>query len=234
MRKWITLVLAGIFCMAAVVGCGSKEPTANAPAGTQTPTQTQTETKPEGSSELSTIMKSASQVKGMSFDMVMTMSTSDNQSIVSNGKMYVQDEKVRMEMESMGMKIITLMNTPEEVYLYTPATNSAMKMTTPQEGTEPPNSWARESGDTTGMTVVGEEKKDGYDCLVVTMADDSDTKMWIRKDIGMPVLMESKTDEGTMVIEYKNYNLAAQPDNLFELPAGTQITSMPVLPNVPQ
>ncbi len=234
MKKWIAIVLAGVFLMAAVVGCGSKEPAANTPAGTQTPAQTQTETKPEGNSELSSIMKAASQVKGMSFDMVMTMSTSDNQSIVSNGKMYVQEEKVRMEMESMGMKTITLAKTPEEIYIYIPATNSAMKMTTPQEGTEPPNSWARESGDTTGMTVVGEEKKDGYDCLVVTEADDTDTKMWIRKDIGMPVRMESKTDEGTIVIEYKNYNLAAQPDNLFELPAGTQITSMPALPNVPQ
>lgn len=233
MRKWMISVLVGMFLMAVVVGCGSKEPATNAPAGNQTQTPAQTETKPEGTSELSSIMKSASQVKSMSFDMVTTVTGADGKSMVSNGKMYVQDQKVRMETESMGMKMITLMKTPQEIYLYTPDTNTAMKMTIPQEGTEPPNSWAKESGDTTGMTVVGEEKKDGYDCLIVTAADDSNTKMWIRKDIGMPIRMESKSAQGTTVIEYKNYDLAAQPDSLFELPAGTQITSMPALPNVP-
>ncbi len=230
MRRWLTVVLVGMFMVVGVIGCGSKGQTANAPANT---TQTQTETKTQVGSDLSSIMKSASQVKGMSFDMITTVTSSDGKSVVSSGKMYVQDQKVRMEMESMGMKMITLMKTPGEVYMYNPDTKSAMKVTTPQQGAESPNSWAKESGDTTGMTVAGEEKKDGYDCLVVTVADADNTKMWIRKDIGMPVRVESKSNGANIVMEYKNYNLAAQPDSLFELPAGTQITSMPNLPNMP-
>lgn len=231
MRRWLAVLLVGVFMVAGIVGCGSKQPAPNAP--TTPTTQSQPEAKAPASSDLSSIMKSASQVKGMSYDVVMTMTGADNKSVVSNGKMYVQDQKMRMELESMGMKMITLGKTAGEFFVYNPATNTAMKVTNPQQGSEAPNSWAKESGDTTGLTVVGEEKKDGYDCLVVTQADDQNTRMWIRKDIGMPVRVESKTAEGTTVIEYKNYNLGAQPDNLFELPAGTQITSMPNLPNMP-
>ncbi len=230
MRRWLALVLVGIFMMVGVVGCGSKTQTINSPGNT---TQNQTETKTQSGNDLSSIMKSASQVKGMSFDMLMTVTSTDGKSVTSNGKMYVQDQKIRMEIDSMGVKMITLMKTPGEVYMYNPDTKSAMKITTPQQGAKSPNSWAKESGDTTGLTVVGEETRDGYNCLVVTVADSSNTKMWIRKDIGMPIRVESKSAEGNMVMEYKNYNLAAQPDSLFDLPAGTQITTMPNLPNMP-
>lgn len=236
MRRYWALILVGMLLMAAVAGCGSKEPANDVPAGTQTQTQTETgsQTGSQSSSDLSSIMKSASQIKGMSFDMVSTMTGQDGTTVVSSGKMFVQDEQARVEMEAMGMKMITLVKGDDEIYLYNPDTNSAMKMSGLQEGTEPPNAWADESGDASDYTVVGEEKMDGHDCLVVTLTEDSNTKMWVRKDIGMPVRMEAKSDDGNMVVEYKNYDLSAQPASLFELPAGTQITSMPNLPNVPQ
>lgn len=229
MKKWLAALLVMGMIAAGLTGCGSKEQQAtNAPATTDTKV-----VEKSGGSDLSTIMKSASQVKGMSFEMVSTM-TGKNGSMTSNGKLYMSNGKVRMEMETAGMKMITISKTPGEVYMYNPTEKTAMKITTPQQSAELPNEWAKADGDISGLKVMGEEKKDGFDCLVVTTTTGDNAKMWIRKDIGMPVRTEMTTTDGNVVVEYKNYNIGAQPDNLFEIPADTQITTMPNMSNLPQ
>ena len=231
MKKWVAILLMVGLMAVGLIGCGSKDQPANAPA----PADKQTETQSQSGNDLSSIMKKASQAKQMSFDMVMTMSGSDKNSVTSKGKMYVSDQKLRMELETMGMKMITISNDQKEFYLYNPDEKTALKMTAPPESADVPNEWAREDGDVSGFTVVGEEKKDGYDCVVVTFTEDgAESKMWIRKDIGMPVRSEVTSAEGTMVVEYKNYNMGAQPGNLFEIPAGTEITTMPSMPDMSQ
>ena len=63
-------------------------------------------------------------------------------------------------------------------------------------------------------------KKDGYDCVVVTSnEDDNLTKMWLRKDIGMPVRVEQTTSEGPIVMSIRIIRLA-QDDSLFGNSAG--------------
>jgi len=59
-------------------------------------------------------------------------------------------------------------------------------------------------------------------------------KMWLRKDDGLPVRVEAASSDGTFVTEYKNYDLGAQDARLFELPAGTQIVTIPTGPNMPK
>ena len=233
MRKWLAVLMIAGLMVAGVAGCGSKSP----PTETQTPPGTnQTQTQTQTGTDLSSIMKSASGMKQMSFDTVTTL-TSGGQTITSSGKFYMSDAKLRMESEMQGMKSIMITKSPGEVYIYNPATKTAMKITSPQETADLPNAWAKASGDTTGYKVLGEEKKDGFDCLVVQYTDPanaaSTSKMWLRKDNGLPVRVESASPEGAVVTEYKNYNLGAQDASLFELPAGTQITAMPSVPGMP-
>lgn len=229
MKKWVAVFLMMGLTVGGILGCGGNEPASTNSAGTAEETAG---TQSAGSGDLSSLMQKASQTKQMSFDMVMTVDAPDGKSISSNGKMYVNDKKLRMELETTGVKMVTIVNASGEVYLYNPEGNTALKMTTPQKGAESPNAWAEKNGDTTGFTVIGEEKKDGFDCLVVTISDDSGTKMWLRKDVGLPVRVEETTSEGSVVIEYKNYDFNNQPDSLFEIPAGAQITTMPgSLPN---
>jgi len=229
MRKWLIALLVMGLLAAGLTGCGSKEQ-----ATTNAPTSTDTKVVEKSSgSDLSSIMKSASQVKGMSFEMVSTM-TGKNGSMTSSGKLYMSNGKVRMEMETAGMKMITISNTSGEVYMYNPTEKTAMKITTPQQSAELPNEWAKSDGDISGLKVLGEEKKDGFDCIVVTTTTGDNTKMWIRKDIGMPIRTEITTADGIMAVDYKNYNIGAQADSLFEIPADTQITTMPNMSNLPQ
>lgn len=231
MKKWLVVLMIAGLMAASLTGC-SKQPATNTPA----PANNTQDQSPTGI-DLSSIMKSASEVKQMSFDTVTTI-TNAGQTITSNGKFYISGTKMRMESEMAGMMSIIITKAPGEVYVYTPATKTAMKMTTPQKTPDLPNKWANSSGDTTGYKVIGEEQKDGYACIVITYTDPANaantSKMWLRKDIGLPVRVESTTADGTVVMEYKNYNLGAQADSLFELPDGTQIVTLPAMPNLPQ
>jgi outer membrane lipoprotein-sorting protein len=232
MKRWLVVLMVAGLMAASLSGCGSKQPTTNTPA---TPGTSQVPT-PTGT-DLSSIMKSASAVKEMSYDSVTTM-TSKQGTMTSTGKFYLSNGKMRMEMVSSGVKMITIVKSATEVYLYNPATNTAMKLTTSQNKPDLPNKWAKDSGDTTGYQVLGSESKDGYDCWVVQYTDPANasntSKMWLRKDIGLPVRVESTTADGTVVMEYSNYNLGAQDSSLFDVPAGAQITTMPSIPNLPQ
>lgn len=228
MKKWIAVLLVVGLMAFGIIGCGSKEQPANAP-GT---TEKQTETQSQGGSDLSSIMQKASQVKGMSFDMVSTI-TGPEGTMNTTGKYYMSGEKVRMEAETMGVKVITIGNAQDEFYLYNPDMKTAVKMTTPETDADLPNAWAKAGEDVSGYTVVGNENKDGYDCMVVTTEEEGcKIKMWLRKDIGMPVRVESTLGDGNILTEFKNYNIGAQPDNLFEIPAGTEITTMPGSPDM--
>lgn len=232
MRKWLTVLLITGLMVAGLTGCGKKQvtETPQAPSASQ-PAQTQTGT------DLNSIMKSAAAVKEVSFDTIMTI-TSNNQTTTSTGKMYISDTKMRMETEMNGMKSITISKSPNEVYIYNPTTKTAMKMTGSEETAEAPNEWAQKSSDTTRYKIVGEEKKDGFECVIVQYTDPANptftSKSWVRKDNGLPVRVEAQSNEGTFVNEYKNYNLGPQDPGLFELPAGTQIVTMPTVPNMPK
>lgn len=226
MRKWLAVLLVVSLMAVGILGCGNNGEPAGAPGATGEKTES---TQPQGGgSELSSIVEMAKGIKEMSFDIVSTMTGKDG-SVATSGKYYISGDKLRMEMETMGMKMITIGNEQGEFYLYNPETKTAMKMTTPQTETELPNEWAQAAEDLAKYKVVGEEKKDGYDCLVVTTDEEGiQTKMWLRQDIGMPVRVEATLDEGeTMVVEYKNYSIGEQPAELFEIPAGTEITTLP-------
>ncbi|MDD3364716.1 MAG: DUF4412 domain-containing protein [Syntrophomonas sp.] len=226
MKKWLTVLLVSLFMVSclSLAGC-SKDKPANAPATTDQSQKKDGDIQNSSTgNELQDIMKSASKINEVSFDMINTM-TNQGQTLTNNAKMWVSNDKLRIETETEGMKSVTIKNSKGEICIYNPDTKTAMKMPSVKNENDLPNKWAKE--DTSKMKIVGQEKMDGYDCVVVTVTEAADTsKMWLRKDIGMPVRVESKTSEGSMVIQYKNYKVGAQADNLFELPADAQVVSM--------
>ncbi|NPV91701.1 MAG: outer membrane lipoprotein carrier protein LolA [Firmicutes bacterium] len=230
MKRWIVLVMSAALILTVLSGCGDKKTETGTPAqsGTQVQTQTQAPTPtPTGvDSKIAELANKAGQIKGMSFDMVMS-SSSGNNKMSTTSKMYVSDKKSRIEMELMGVKMITIVNAQGDVYMYNPTDKTATKMPS-SNASDAPDAW---TGDASKMKVVGEENKDGFDCLVATVTKEGESgKIWLRKDIGMPVRFEQTISEGPVVAEFKNYQIGPQPDSLFEIPAGTKITTMPTTP----
>lgn len=221
----LILILSMASCLL-VAGCSKeKAPPAQAP---QTENQTKSQT---GSNELDGLLKAASNLKDLSFEMV-TTATNAGQTVSTQGKYWMSGDKMRMEMDAEGMKAVTIINAKGEIWLYNPADKTAMKLPEMDKEDEYPNKWIE--SDQNNMKIVGHEKVSGYDCTVVTLTEDGDeSKMWLRKDIGMPVKMETKSSEGDLLIEYKNYKLEKQPADLFELPADAQILNIPDMSQIP-
>ena len=53
----------------------------------------------------------------------------------------------------------------------------------------------------------------------------SSSLLWLAVDSGFPLKMAS--EDGTWSQEYRNLIIAAQPDHLFEIPAGYEKVSIP-------
>lgn len=222
------VMLVMVSCLA-LAGC-SKEKASDAPA-TQSGQQQGAESSGSGN-ELADLMKSARQVEGMSYEMTSTVSM-QGQNQTSQSKMWVSKDKVRMETEMAGMKSV-MISDGKDIYMYQPSSNTAMKLSSVDKQEQLANKWAEDDSYLSKMKVVGEEKMDGFDCLVVSVKDEqTDSKMWLRKDIGMPVRMESNVSGNNVVIEYKNTKIGAQDDSLFVLPAGAQVVDMPAMPQQP-
>lgn len=233
MKKRLVVFLVVMFMVSCLglAGC-SKDKAANAPSA-QSDQKSGDTSKSDTGNEIANLMKSAREVPGMSYEMINTVTT-QGQTHTSTSKMWMSKEKMRMETEISGMKSIMIANSKGEIFMYEPTSNTAMKMSEMKGQEQLADKWAEDDSYTSKMKIAGEEKLDGYACVLVTVKDaETDTKMWLRKDIGMPVKMESKMADSTVVIEYKNYKVGAQEDSLFELPAGAQITEMPSMPNVP-
>jgi len=222
LKKWIVLLITIALLALTLTACGGGgEKETSAPTD-QPAAQQQADSS---SDPLEKLMANAKGAAELSFDMVMTVG-GDNP-MNSTSKMYISGKKSRMEMDAMGAKMITIIDAAGDVYLYDPVNNTAMKTTAPQQEVEAPNAWAEK--DSAKMKVVGDEKVDGVDCLVVTSIDEElETKMWLRKDIGMPVRVEVPAQNA--VIEYKNFNIGAQDPKLFEIPADAMITELPAMP----
>jgi len=76
-------------------------------------------------------------------------------------------------------------------------------------------------------TELGTETMDGKVCLVVEYSYGGVTaKMWIWKQYGFPIRVETTTAEGTTVVEYRNIDFGDIPDNMFQIPAGVQIVDI--------
>lgn len=234
-KKSLVLIVLAMFLAAGLGLAGCSKEKAASPGGESQPTATQNTDGKKGDASLEGLMKSAKNVKGMSYEMFTTI-TSPEGTHTSSGKIWISGEKFRLEGETAGVKSIMITDNQGDMYMVNMTEKTAMKFPATDDQTEPANAWADEELDK--MKVVGKEKVDGHNCTVVEVTEeDSITKMWLRQDIGMPVKTESKSDDATIVIENKNFKIGAQPDSLFELPAGVQVMEMPdfsQMPGVPQ
>ena len=141
-------------------------------------------------------------------------------------KMWIKNNKMRMEMTVEGQLVVTLMDMDAHtMYMYYPDQNMAIKMT--YEPTESAIDEAQAIPDY-NPTIIGHETLDGKVCLVVEYTVEGSTStVWIWEQHGFPIKIEMVTVEGTVIIEYKNIEFVDIPDSMFELPEDVEITEIP-------
>lgn len=207
------LMLVLVFSMMTLLaGCGgnsadSEKPAASAPPANET--------------SVEDLLAKGQGLPGMSYDQVIT--TGDT---AMTTKVWQQGKNMRLELEdSEGAgKVITIVNGDEEtVYTYAPDQGIATKFSLEESevDTSTPQDYAQDMNNET-MKYIKEETIDGKECSLYEMnaTDDSEslTKVWIWKDYGIPIRMESTAEGQEMLMEYKNVQVGAQDASLFQLP----------------
>jgi len=202
-----------------VIGCGGGGEEAGT---TATPETASTPAKTSATGDtLTDLLAKGQDIGSVKYDMVVTAPGQDTMTT----KVWLKGENMKFESELEGETSITIVNDDEQVmYMYLPDQNMAYKMdynNVPEsavEGTEDVLDYDYE--------IIGTETVDGKSCLVVEWTVEGFTsKMWVWKDKGFPIKIETVTSEGKMTIEYKNIQFVNIPDSEFELPEGVEIIS---------
>jgi outer membrane lipoprotein-sorting protein len=168
------------------------------------------------------ILGNATAITSVKYDMIITAEDNPPQTT----KIWYKGNKMRMEMDMEGETAVILSNMDTmTMYMYYPDQNMAMKVTYDPQDTA--------LDETEGITdynptILGTETLDGKVCLVVQYTYEGiTTKMWIWKQYGFPIRAEVTSDEGLMVMEYKNIEFTNIDDSMFVLPDGVEIVEIP-------
>ncbi|MDD4168686.1 MAG: hypothetical protein PHD36_00205 [Desulfotomaculaceae bacterium] len=216
MRKYFSLVLLLVFVSCLLLtGCGSsKKETAGNNAQTYS------------DEPLTELFARGENIEGISFDYHVT-----SQDLTTNGKMWIDGERIKNESSVEGKQIVSIID-GNTYFTYSPDENMAMKMVLDQQKNETsqnPFDYGKDVDTSPDKyKVLDRTVYDGVMCKVVavTGADGKENlKMWVREDYGFPIRLEIvEADAGKVVIEYKNIKIEKQPVEIFQLPAGVNIT----------
>lgn len=223
-KKWIALsvLVAVILSGAILAGCGGDK-TSGQPATGQTSQSAKAES-------ISDILAKGEKFDGMSYEYTVTAAD-----MTMNGKVWMQGKKMKTESAMGGQNVISFFDgDANTVVIYNPAEKTAMKMSAGQAEeqnaiAETPVDYTSEI-DKTSLKELETVVYEGVKCRVVEVGDKESkavTKMWIREDYGFPMRIESTDPTGEkFVMEYKNMKIGSIAADVFQLPAGVQVTDM--------
>ena len=160
-----------------------------------------------------------------SYDYTMSLSSTK-----MAGKAYVKGSRMRQEMDLGGIKMVTLMDFSKKVaYTLLPDGKTATKMdlsATAAASSQTPGDQV--SSLPADAKVIGTETVDGKPATIIQVTVGGYTqKYWVWTERGLPLKLEMNTGSGLVTAQFSNYKFGPQADNLFELPAGVQITEGP-------
>jgi outer membrane lipoprotein-sorting protein len=172
-----------------------------------------------GGESLTDILGQGTGINSVSY----TMETSGSGMPTMTAQVWVEGNKMRMEMTEQGQHMIYLTNYDTgKAYMYMPDLNMAYEINISQV---PPPDY-EDVQDIPGYhpTIIGTDTMDGKECLVVEYSYGGATvKSWIWKEHGFPIRTETTTSEGTVIVVFRDIDFGDIPDSMFELPPGVQI-----------
>lgn len=215
-----TMCYSLVFALLTIMGgCGATSQESEQPvAGIKTNS---------GKQEVASLIARSKNIDGYSYQY-----TIDINGDKKTGKAWASREKRRSETVIDGKKVITIYDAREQiVYSYYPDEKQAVKM--PAEDT--PDLVASPEDYLQGIlndriTLLGDTSYQQFKCRLITAQDpqsQAHIKLWVKTDWGIPLRVESTDPDGnSCVVEYDDVMAAAQPKNLFKLPAGTNVVDL--------
>ena len=219
-----------------LVGCGGGEttatPTGTTTGATTTPTKTSTSTSGKTLGDICGWGKNIGDVK-MDYDVVIAQ-PGQPQATALTGKYYYKNAwlsdnmKLRSETTVEGNLTIYLVDySTQTAYMWLKDQNIAYRIDMSQAPSKP-----GENADQV-PTYVGPDTVDSKLCDVYQWTSGEGTtwpplgtpmKIWVWKQKPFPIRMEATLSSGTVIMEYKNIVFGTLSNDLFQLPAGVQVT----------
>lgn len=149
--------------------------------------------------------------------------------MTTKGKVYIKDNKMRMEMETPAGKSINLMDAETgSMQMLQPEQKMYFEMNAPEAGVVTSDEALAKIAD---KKHVGTEKLNGHECdkYEIIYHDRSLGKMtqWFSKELNYPVKMIYNGPHGESVVEYKNIRQGKIDSSLFGVPPGYQKMTLP-------
>ena len=149
--------------------------------------------------------------------------------MTTKGKVYIKDNKMRMEMETPAGKSINLMDTETgSMQMFQPEQKMYFEMKAPKAGVVTTEQTLAQIAD---KKHVGTDKLNGHECdkYEIIYHDTSLGKMtqWFSKELNYPVKMIYNGPHGESVVEYKNIRQGTIDSSLFKIPPGYQKMILP-------
>lgn len=216
MRKIMTLavIVSVLFVLA---GCGGSDKTS-------TSSSNQSTAKQESAADL---LAKGKNLPGLTYDY--TMKAKEGPAM--NGKVWLAGKKMKTEATMENQKIITFLDGDANViYNYMPSQARIMKIPfDPTKAAKSPDQYSQET-DAAKVKILETVSYDGVPCKVLLReekAGQSQVKMWVREDYGIPAKVEV-TEGGVlqMTAEYKNIKVGSVPPETFALPQGVPVIDM--------
>ena len=175
--------------------------------------------------ELAVILSKAQDIDSLKYELII-----DAPEDVITANFWQKKEKVKMAIDFDGQKIINLVNIKNNSgYSYFPSHNLAIKIGADEvqetlEGSIKNHALFVLDYD---PIIVASEIFDNKECIVIEYATNRErVKMWIWEEYGLPVQIKIETLQGVFTTKVNNIELIDIPDEIFELPDGTEITEI--------
>ncbi len=145
----------------------------------------------------------------------------------TKGKMYYKPDRFRMDMK-VHEEMIVITRIDKKV-VWNIMTEEKMYMEMPFDRKNKPKVEEKFAGEI-DRKELGRETIDGHPTIKYLITYTVDNKkdqvyQWMATDINFPV--KTSAVDGSWTQEFRNVKIAAQPDSLFEVPAGYQKFQMP-------
>ena len=148
-------------------------------------------------------------------------------------KTYIDNDKVRSELEMNGMKIATIVRKDKsKVYEVMPEQKMVLEMDYDESKFKGLNAAA--FGNDGKYDLVGPDVVDGVNCTKYTVTSDKNHQVfffWLDTVNKVPLKMEAQ--DHSFTVKWSNFKSGPQSPDLFEIPAGYQVTPMPAMPGMP-
>jgi len=180
---------------------------------------------------LASILEKGKVISNFSYSQIATIAGGGT----SETKIWRKNQKMKQEIKTEGKTVIMYIDLENgQFYLYDPAANTAVAMASGLSAKEQKKETADEflnkvDPDT---EIIGREILDGQRTVIAQISlDGAEQKIWFSEEYGLPLKIESRMPDGTMVkTEVKNLQIGNVSDSDVTLPPDVKIMQLPNFP----